>query len=212
MRYMQAKDMISEEKKIIFKKCVEIGNRLISKGTTVPEIKQTVITTPTTSVVNCEQLLNELINLSNCSNTAQSRGFAFEKYLKNLFETFGLNPRSSFKINGEQIDGSFVMHNEVYLIEAKWTNKKVDKGELVVFNEKVSSKSGFTRGLFISYSGYSDEALDTFSNGRTVNIILMTVEELAITLSRNLDFATVLSAKVRALAEEGDFNKSIFNL
>ena len=41
--------------------------------------------------------------------------------------------------------------------------QKIDKGDLVIFNEKVSSKSGFTRGLFISFSGYSDEALATFS-------------------------------------------------
>ena len=104
------------------------------------------------------------------------------------------------------------MHNEVYLLEAKWTNKKVDKGDLVIFNEKVSSKSGFTRGLFISFSGFSDEALATFANGRNVNIVLMTVQELAIALSRKLDFTKILSAKVRALAEEGNFNKSIFSL
>ena len=97
-------------------------------------------------------------------------------------------------------------------MEAKWTNKKIDKADLVVFNEKVSSKSSFTRGLFISFSGFSDEALATFANGRSVRIILMTVQELAIALSRKLDFTKVLSAKVRALAEEGDFNKSILSL
>lgn len=123
-----------------------------------------------------------------------------------------MQPRESFKIVGEQIDGSFLLHNEVYLLEAKWTNKKIDKGNLVVFNEKVSSKSGFTRGLYISFSGYSDEALQTFSNGRTVNIVLMTVQELAITLSRKMDLAEVLSYKVRALAEEGNYNKSIFEM
>lgn len=107
---------------------------------------------------------------------------------------------------------SFILHNEVYLLEAKWTNRKIDKGDLVIFNEKVSSKSGFTRGLFISYAGFTDEALSTFSNGRTVNIILMTVQDLSIALGRKLDLVTVLSSKVRALAEEGDFNKSIFDL
>lgn len=157
-------------------------------------------------------LLKELTNISSHSDTPQSRGFAFEKYLRKLFEVYSFEPRSSFKIVGEQIDGSFILHNEVYLLEAKWTNKKVDKGDLVIFNEKVSSKSGFTRGLFISFSGFSDEALATFTNGRTVNIVLMTVQELAIALSSKLDFTKILSAKVRALAEEGDFNKSIFSL
>jgi len=38
----------------------------------------------------------------------------------------------------------------------------------------------------------------------------MTVQELAVSLNRKLDLTIILSAKVRALAEEGDFNKSIF--
>lgn len=46
-------------------------------------------------------------------------------------------------------------------------NGQIEKADLVVFNEKVSSKSGFTRGLFISFSGFSDEALTTFTNGRS---------------------------------------------
>lgn len=34
MRYMQAKDMIADEDKTTFRKCVEIGNRLIGKNIT----------------------------------------------------------------------------------------------------------------------------------------------------------------------------------
>lgn len=105
-----------------------------------------------------------------------------------------------------------MLHNVVYLLETKWTNKKIDKGDLVIFNEKVPSKSGFTRGLFISFSGFSDETLATFATGRTVNIILMTVQELAVSLNRKLDLTIILSAKVRALAEESYFNKSIFDI
>ena len=212
MRYMQAKGMVTDENKANFQKCAEIGNRLIGKNVTVKRSAQTSSPKSTVPIVDYDSLLKELTNISSHSDTPQSRGFAFEKYLKKLFEDYNLEPRGSFKIVGEQIDGSFILHNEVYLLEAKWTNKKIDKADLVVFNEKVSSKSSFTRGLFISFSGFSDEALATFANGRSVRIILMTVQELAIALSRKLDFTKVLSAKVRALAEEGDFNKSILSL
>lgn len=50
---------------------------------------------------------------------AHERGFAFEKFLNKLFLIFGLNPRASFRIVGEQIDGSLDIDNECYLIEAK---------------------------------------------------------------------------------------------
>lgn len=213
MRYMQAKDLIADEDKATFKKCAEIGNRLIGKTTTVKTpTSNTTQAKPIKSVVDYEKYLNELKSLTDFPDTPQARGFAFEKYLRSLFEIHGLEPRGSFKIIGEQIDGSFLLHNEVYLLEAKWTSRQIDKGDLVIFNEKVSSKSGFTRGLYISFAGYSNEALQTFANGRTVNIVLMTVQELAIALTRKLDLTDVLSYKVRALAEEGNYNKSVLEL
>ncbi len=214
MRYMQAKGMIDDENRDTFKKCVDIGRRLIGKSSAFKkvEVTSTGILKPDTPIIDYDKYIKQLQHLSDYDDSPQSRGFAFEKYLRDFFETNGLHPRGSFKIVGEQIDGSFILHNEVYLLEAKWTNKPVDKANLVVFNEKVSSKSGFTRGLYISYSGYSEEALTTFAIGRTVNIVLMTVQELAIVLSQKKDFTEYLWNKVRALAEEGDFNKSIFEM
>ncbi|AVK47199.1 hypothetical protein AXY43_03715 [Clostridium sp. MF28] len=193
----------------LFINCVDISNRLMGKKINIEQSskKENV----TQIAFNHEENLKELLELTSIDNN-QKRGFAFEKYLFELFKQNGLDPRNSFKITGEQIDGSFILNKEVYLLEAKWTKLPVDKGELVIFNEKVLSKSGFTRGLFISYSGYSNEAIETFANGRTVNIILMTVQELAILLQRKLDFKDILWRKVRFLAEEGNFLKNIIEL
>lgn len=209
LRYMQAKNMVSESEKETFKKCAEIGNRLIGRNVSVkmPKVGN-VKSRSVEAIIDYEKLLKELTELTEYQDSPQSRGFSFEKYLKNIFEINVLEPRGSFKLVGEQIDGSFILHNEIYLLEAKWTNKPIDKGNLVIFNEKVSSKSGFTRGLYISFSGYSDEALATFANGRTVNIVLMSVQELAISLTRKIDLKDLIWRKVRALAEEGNFNKS----
>jgi hypothetical protein len=38
---------------------------------------------------------------------AQGRGFKLEKILRELFELFDLDPKASFRIVGEQIDGAF---------------------------------------------------------------------------------------------------------
>lgn len=213
LRYMQEKSMIADNDKETFKKCAETGYRLIGKTMTAkPPVQNSTPTKQIKSVVDHKKYLKELKKLTDFEDTPQARGFAFEKYLRELFEIFDLEPRGSFKLIGEQIDGSFILHNEVYLLEAKWTSKQIDKSNLVIFNEKVSSKSGFTRGLYISFSGFTDEALATFSNGRTVNIILMTVQELAIALTRQLNLTDVLWRKVRALAEEGNYNKSILEM
>jgi hypothetical protein len=214
LRYMQYKDMVKDENTDKFKKCAEIGNRLIGKTVHIKTSsnKEASQPTPITSVVDFDKYLKELQILTDKSDTPQERGFAFEKYLKSLFEVFALQPRGSFKTTGEQIDGSFVLRDECYLLEAKWTTKPIDKSQLVILNEKVSSRSGFTRGLFISFSNFTDEAIASFANGRTVNIILMTVQELAIVLSKQQSLETVLWQKVRLLAEEGNFNKNVMEL
>jgi hypothetical protein len=214
LRYMRAKEMIDDNNKEKFKQCAEIGNRLIGKTMSVKTSSNHDFNPPSpiSSVIDFDKCIKELQELAEISDTPQARGFAFKKYLHSLFEYFSLKPRGSFKITGEQIDGSFELKNDVYLLEAKWTSKPIDKGQLVVFNEKVLSKSGFTRGLFISFSNFSEEAIASFATGRTVNIILMTVQELAIALSKKMNLETILWNKVRALAEQGEFYKSVMEM
>lgn len=212
LRYMQAKKMVVDGDKEVFRECFRIGNRLIGKTVKVKTPTQDKTKGQVEKTINYDGFLNRLKGLTDLPATPQARGFAFEEYLYDLFQVFGMEPRGSFKVVGEQIDGSFILYNQVYLLEAKWTNKAIGKSDLVVFNEKVSSKSGFTRGLYISFSGYTSGALASLSNGRVVKTVLMTVAELAIVLSQQRDLADVLWSKVRALAEEGDFNKSVLEI
>ncbi len=210
MQYMQARELVTDEKKEIFQKCTEIGYRLIGKKVSA----KTVDAAPESQKIEFDfkKYLNQLKDLADYHDNPQARGYQFERYLNRLFKDCALEPRESFRIKGEQIDGSFVLRNDIYLLEAKWTNKLTEKNDLVVFNEKVSSKSGFTRGLFISFAGYSSDAVETFCNGREVRIVLMTVQELAVALTREIDISTVIWNKVRALAEEGNYNKLVFEM
>lgn len=210
MQYMQVRELVTDEKKEIFRKCTEIGYRLIGKKVS-PKPMNTV-PKPPKSEFDFEKYLNELKDLADYRDNPQARGYQFERYLNRLFKDCVLEPRESFRIKGEQIDGSFVLRNDIYLLEAKWTNRQTEKSDLVVFNEKVSSKSGFTRGLFISFAGYSNDAVETFCNGRKVNIVLMTVQELAVALTRKMDISIVIWNKVRALAEEGNYNKQVYEM
>jgi hypothetical protein len=211
LRYMREIGYVKDDNRALFNDCIQIGNRLLGRQPKVTMPPQT--TSPVVKYAfDYAKYLKGLQALSESADSAQARGYAFEKYLNELFKANDLDPRGAFKITSEQIDGSFILRDEVYLLEAKWTSKVIDKADLVVFNNKVLSKSGFTRGLFISYSGYSEQALSTLSRGMTVNIILMTVQELAIAMQRNMLLPDVLWNKVRALAEAGDFNKSVFEM
>ena len=131
----------------------------------------------------------------------QSRGYAFERFLKDLFDAYGLSARASFRLDGEQIDGSFESGNDIYLLEAKWTNVAVDAATLRSFNAKVEDKARWSRGLLLSYSGFSTAGLNAFGRGKSV--ICMDGRDLHDILSRGLDFASVLGMKVRRAAETG---------
>jgi hypothetical protein len=145
LRYMQHIGWITDENRDLFNGCVQIGNKLLGKKPKPPKISSSQSETPK-NIFDFQKYLNELIALSNTPDSPQARGYAFEKYLTELFRASGLEPRGSFKIKGEQIDGSFILRDEVYLLEAKWTNQETDKADLVVFKDKVSN-TGTTYAL-----------------------------------------------------------------
>ena len=131
----------------------------------------------------------------------QPRGYEFEIFLKEFFDAYGLSARASFRLKGEQIDGSFVLAEQTYLVEARWTNALVGATALRAFNSKVEDKAAWSRGLFISQSGFTSAGLSTFGQGKSV--VCMDGLDLYEVLDQQLDFADVLSLKVRWVAETG---------
>ncbi|OGU36435.1 MAG: hypothetical protein A2068_06625 [Ignavibacteria bacterium GWB2_35_6b] len=154
-----------------------------------------------------KNILYELTKLN-----PNERGFAFEKFLNNLFDATKLTPRNSFRIVGEQIDGSFQLDSSTYLLEAKWQSEPIRESELLVFHGKVSGKATWSRGLFLCYNTFSSESLIAFSKGKTTNIIGMTSQDLFFVLEENISLPDAIRYKTRWAAETGEFYKSIYEL
>lgn len=131
----------------------------------------------------------------------QKRGYEFEGFLKELFDSSRLQARSPFSLVGEQIDGSFQLGNETYLIEAKWVKDPIGAAELFTFQGKLDQKAAWARGVFISYGGFTQEGLHAFGRGRKV--ICMSGEDIYKALGRRTPIAEVIERKVRAAAETG---------
>ena len=148
-----------------------------------------------------DALARELADILNLEPTP--RGFAFERLLTDAFALFDLAPRGSFRLVGEQIDGSFQLDGETYLLEAKWQKQQVGNRELQGFAGSVHSKSAWTRGLFVSCSGFSSEGLDAFARGNATRIICMEGQELWQVMTAKLNLAEVLALKARKAAETG---------
>jgi hypothetical protein len=137
-----------------------------------------------------------------CQLDPQARGYAYEKFLKDLFDANGLAARASFRLVGEQIDGSFELAAETYLLEARWTSSQTGATDLRSFNGKVEEKAAWSRGLFVSYSGFTPDGLAAFGRGKRV--VCMDGLDLYEMLDKNLSFADVVARKVRRAAESGN--------
>jgi hypothetical protein len=148
-------------------------------------------------------LLTQLQKLSGLS--PQPRGYAFEEFLKDLlFSLSNLALRSAFRLVGQQIDGSFVLQGETYLLEATWKNKCVGEEELMSFAGKVSGKAAWSHGLHLSYPGFTPDGLEAFARGKRTTIVCMDGLCLNDTLAHNLSLATVIERKVRRAAETNE--------
>lgn len=145
------------------------------------------------------QLKRDLLTVA--SLEAHARGYAFERFLCGLFQTYGLAPQEPFRLRGEQIDGSFQFGNETYLVEAKWHGSPIGVADLHVFHGKIEQKAAWTHGLFVSNSGFSEDALTAFGRGKRV--VCMDGYDLYETLEREIPLCQVLERKVRRAAETG---------
>jgi len=144
-------------------------------------------------------LRDDIVKLSTLA--PQARGYAFETFLKSLFEVYGLNPREAFRIRGEQIDGSFVLANETYLLEAKWESVLTGVADLHIFHGKLEQKAAWARGLFLSHAGFSEDGLSAWGRGKRV--VCMDGFDLYEMLQRSLPLDHVLDRKIRRAAETG---------
>jgi len=138
------------------------------------------------------------------------RGYDFEVFLKDMFNAYGLEARDAFRIRGEQIDGSFQLQGDTYLLEAKWQNPLVDAAALRAFHGKVEEKAAWGRGLFISYSGFSEDGLFAFGRGK--KIICMDGRDIYETMAHSVSLDKVIAEKSRQAASNGAIFKRVSDL
>lgn len=148
------------------------------------------------------ELKNSFIKLS-IESDSQKRGYILEKFLNKLFNLYDLDPKSSFKITGEQIDGAFTLDKDEYLLEAKWRNEPTAIADLYTFQGKIERRLDNTLGLFISINGFSSDAITAYSNGKKL-MYLMDGADLMAVLEQRISLPDILRRKKRAAVQTGN--------
>jgi hypothetical protein len=141
----------------------------------------------------------------------QQRGFTLERIIKELFTLFDLDPKASFRLAGEQIDGAFTFDNIDYLFEAKWQREPVGLQDLDAFNGKLSRKLENTLGLFLSINGFSEDAVKAHSTGRRL-MILMDGSDLMAVIEGRIDLIQLLLRKRRHASQTGNIYLKIHEI
>jgi hypothetical protein len=137
------------------------------------------------------------------SQELQQRGYRLEKIIRALFELFDLDPRASFKIVGEQIDGAFTFEATDYLFEGKWQQEPIGAADLDVLAGKLSRKLDNTLGLFLSINGFSEDGVKAHSSGRRM-MVLMDGSDLMAVLEGRIDLIQLLLRKRREASQSGN--------
>ncbi len=139
---------------------------------------------------------------------AQRRGFAFEPWLRDLFDVFDLDPRASFRIRGEQVDGGFTLGATHFLLEARWRKNPATRDDLGSFKSKVDERAENTLGLFISIEGFEPSALEKHSH-RGSPLILADGSDLLAVLDERIDLVKLLERKHRHASMTGEIYVSV---
>lgn len=152
---------------------------------------------------NRDVLRDRFLGLMSEGN-AQARGYLFETFLNDFFEFEGLKPRGSFRVVGEQIDGSFTWRSRTYLVEAKWTQAPAAGAEFGAFNYKIEGKTADTRGLFVSVQGYSTEAIRGMNGKGALKFVCIDGTHLMRALSSDEGLVPMLDRIWRHADETGE--------
>jgi hypothetical protein len=147
-----------------------------------------------------EELKAEFLTLWSMSD-AQARGRAFEPFLNKLFALFDMEPRLAYSLKHEQIDGSLSFDTDDYVLEARWWKGSVERGDADVFAAKVRRKGKNALGLFVSVNGFSEGALQSYSE--STPFMAMDGQDLMCVLDQRIRLDDLLRRKKRYANETG---------
>jgi hypothetical protein len=129
------------------------------------------------------------------------RGYALQKFLDRLFELFDLEPRLAYKLEHEEIDGSFSFDTDDYIIEARWRKQGADPTDADRFAKKVERKGKNALGLFISITGFTSGVFEVY--GRSTPFFAMDGQDLMCVLEQRVRLDDLLRQKKRHANETG---------
>lgn len=109
----------------------------------------------------------------------RERGDSFEKLMNDIFSYYFPKAFHGFNRTGEQIDGQFYFDGHWYYIEVRWRDDPAKAADISVLRDRARSAfAGDVRAVFISYTGFTQDCIDSLTGKSEERVILLTGYDL----------------------------------
>lgn len=133
--------------------------------------------------VKLQELITEYKQLDKQQGLApQERGRRLNHFIAELLQCWDIkstvNPRGA----GE-IDVYFEIDGMRFITEAKWEENPASTDPIAKLQKRIRQRLEGTKGLFLSMSGFSEEAKKDLKNGEQLTVVLLSREHFEVMLS-----------------------------
>jgi Holliday junction resolvase-like predicted endonuclease len=115
--------------------------------------------------------------------TPQLRGQRFNGFIAELLRCWGLERVEANVRSLGEIDVSFSVDGTRLILEAKWEHSPIDFGPIAKLSRRITQRLAGTRGVFLSMSGYTADALSDMLQGQQPDMLLLDRAHLEAMLS-----------------------------
>lgn len=105
--------------------------------------------------------------------TTQRRGELFNKLVAEVFRAYGIDARWSTRRDLGEIDVHFTVGGNRYILEAKWHADHVSQDAVAKIRDRISESMLGTRGIILSMSGFTEEAVTSTRRGKQLALVLI---------------------------------------
>lgn len=154
-----------------------------------------------------DRLKESYLLLTQQQDHPQERGLALEKLLNALFALFDLEPRLAYSSDVDQVDDSFRLDTDDYLIEAKWTKSPLGRDQADIFTQKIARRGKLAVGLLVSINGFSEPLKTAYSTSSP--FITMDGTDLFLVLEGRFKLDEALLTKKRHVNDTGSCHKPL---
>jgi hypothetical protein len=148
-----------------------------------------------------EEKFEEIKNIEN----PQTRGYAFEGLIFDLFRFYGLQPKRDRGVteSGDQIDLIANFEGKHLLVETRFWKKPVDRTAIEKLSSKMEIRQPNTIGIYFSMSDFTRSAVQYVSDViKKRTIVLFDETEIKEILTSGLDFERMLREKILLQTKE----------